>query len=320
MKLNSGKKILDEIENAIIELKKQKKVAIMPIQPKKPLKPIICDEKPKFFTAVSFLKWIFYGFIFYLPVSFILYFLFKSDNVFISIIVIFIVGILLRCYRYESQYKSYKRDLIKLKNYYKKLDLYNKEMIKYKEEERNYHDLISLNKEIDDKVELLKIEGRKIIFDLSNIYEVSRTRLRLQYISFADEELNVGFVNRSITKKDFLPNPSIDLGMIFLKKQSRSMQDKIYSLLIKVQEIQDSNKSQSQKIEEIKKMLWTNQTIVNKITIGGFLGTLLGLSVFGTGGIGIAAFGGAIGVWGFLVGTTGGVLVSSLIANFEKQK
>jgi hypothetical protein len=33
--------------------------------------------------------------------------------------------------------------------------------------------------------------------------------------------------------------------------------------------------------------------------------------------VGIAALGGGIGIWGFLAGTTGGVLISSLLQNFE---
>ena len=42
--------------------------------------------------------------------------------------------------------------------------------------------------------------------------------------------------------------------------------------------------------------------------------------MFGTGGIGIAAFASSTGIWGFVVGTAGGVLISTLIQNFENTK
>jgi len=41
--------------------------------------------------------------------------------------------------------------------------------------------------------------------------------------------------------------------------------------------------------------------------------------IFGSGGIGIAGLGGAVGIWGGLAGTVGGILISSLIQNFEKK-
>ncbi|MDT0691566.1 hypothetical protein RM549_17375 [Salegentibacter sp. F188] len=54
--------------------------------------------------------------------------------------------------------------------------------------------------------------------------------------------------------------------------------------------------------------------------MGGLLGAAFGLTVLGTGGIGIATMGGAIGIWGWLATGAGGVFVSSLIQNFEKTK
>ena len=91
-------------------------------------------------------------------------------------------------------------------------------------------------------------------------------------------------------------------------------------MLIKVRDIQNSELSNIEKTNRIKLQLWTNQSIKNKIIIGGLIGTLFGFVIFGTSGIGIAGLGSAIGVWGFLAGTMGGALISSLIANFENNK
>ena len=106
----------------------------------------------------------------------------------------------------------------------------------------------------------------------------------------------------------------------YFSKLSTKKQKKILTLLREIQEVQNSNLSFSEKTSKIKNIMWTNQSTQSKLFIGGFLGTLMGLFVFGTGGIGVAAFGGAVGIWGFLAGTAGGVLVSSLIQNFEKEK
>jgi hypothetical protein len=104
----------------------------------------------------------------------------------------------------------------------------------------------------------------------------------------------------------------------YVSKFSGQQKERLLVLLLKVQEIQKSDLSTAEKATEIKRILWKEQSTKSKLFIGGFLGTVAGLFIFGTGGIGIAGLGGAIGVWGFLAGTAGGVLVSSLIQNFEK--
>ncbi|RMA67702.1 hypothetical protein [Ulvibacter antarcticus] len=119
-------------------------------------------------------------------------------------------------------------------------------------------------------------------------------------------------------KSDILEYEQINKGIIFLKKLSTKQRERLLGLLKKVQEIQTSELSKTEKTTEIKKVLWTDQSPRSKLFIGGFLGTIVGLMIFGTGGIGIAGLGGAIGVWGFLAGTTGGILISSIIQNFEK--
>ena len=112
----------------------------------------------------------------------------------------------------------------------------------------------------------------------------------------------------------------INKGINYISKLSEKQQKTILNLLKEVQMIQKSELTTSEKTSKIKQLLWTSQPIGSKLFIGGFLGTIAGLVIFGTGGIGIAGLGGAIGVWGFLAGTTGGVLITSIIQNFNKNK
>lgn len=109
-------------------------------------------------------------------------------------------------------------------------------------------------------------------------------------------------------------------GINFLLKLSKKQRDDLLALLKEVQIIQKSNLTTEDKAKEIKKVLWSRRSVKGKLLIGAFLGTITGLVIFGTGGIGIAGLGGAVGVWGWMAGATGGVLVSSLIQNFEKDK
>jgi hypothetical protein len=100
---------------------------------------------------------------------------------------------------------------------------------------------------------------------------------------------------------------------------SESKKSFFLNILRNVKEIQNSNVSYPEKANLIKNELWTRHGVNGKLLIGGLFGTIFGFAIFGTGGIGIAALGGASGFWGFLAGTTGGILVSSLIQNFEKE-
>ena len=111
----------------------------------------------------------------------------------------------------------------------------------------------------------------------------------------------------------------VNKGISYISKLSEKQQKKILDLLKGVQKIQKSELTTSEKTAKIKQLLWTDQSMVSKLFIGGFLGTIAGLVIFGTGGIGIAGLGGAVGVWGFLAGTTGGVLITSIIQNFNKK-
>jgi hypothetical protein len=109
-------------------------------------------------------------------------------------------------------------------------------------------------------------------------------------------------------------------GIEYLTKLSTSKREELLCLLVKINEIQKMQIGTKEKAERIKTILWTNQSMKSKLFIGGFLGTIAGLFIFGTGGIGIAGLGGAVGVWGFLAGTSGGVLIASLIQNFGKKE
>lgn len=106
----------------------------------------------------------------------------------------------------------------------------------------------------------------------------------------------------------------------YIKKLSSDKQAEIISLLRQIQTIQNSDLTIKEKKKELKVILWENQTTSKKLLIGAFFGSLIGLSIFGTSGIGIAAFGSASGIYGFLTGTLGGTFISSIIQNYENKK
>ncbi|WP_115460579.1 hypothetical protein [Winogradskyella aurantiaca] len=113
-------------------------------------------------------------------------------------------------------------------------------------------------------------------------------------------------------------NEKLSKVIDYLKDLSNDKREELFVILRKVQDIQKSDLNTKQKTQAIKRVMWKEQSVKSKLFIGGFIGTVAGLFIFGTGGIGIAGLGGAIGIWGFLAGTAGGILVSSLVQNFEK--
>lgn len=115
-------------------------------------------------------------------------------------------------------------------------------------------------------------------------------------------------------------NENLEKVLKYVSKFSEEQKERLLKLLIQVRDIQNSNLSFAEKKAEIKRILWDEQSTRSKLFIGATLGSLVGLFIFGTGGIGIVALGGGIGISGILAGTAGGVLVASLIQNFEKKE
>lgn len=105
----------------------------------------------------------------------------------------------------------------------------------------------------------------------------------------------------------------------YIEKLSSSKKEKLMAILKKVKDVQSSNLTTKEKTKEIKRIMWSDQSTNNKLFIGAFLGAITGLFIFGTGGIGIAALGTGVGVWGWLATAAGGVFVSSLIQNYENK-
>ncbi len=112
---------------------------------------------------------------------------------------------------------------------------------------------------------------------------------------------------------------NLEKGIKYFSKLSSSKKEKLITLLKEVQSIQASDLKTKEKVLEIKKIMWSKQSPSSKLFIGAFLGAITGLFVFGTGGIGIAALGTGVGIWGWLATAAGGAFVSSLIQNYEKK-
>ncbi|ALM22013.1 hypothetical protein AAT17_12620 [Nonlabens sp. MIC269] len=105
-----------------------------------------------------------------------------------------------------------------------------------------------------------------------------------------------------------------------ISKLSNNRKEKLMTILRKVNEVQSSNLTTKQKAKEIKRIMWSDQSTNSKLFIGAFLGAVTGLFIFGTGGIGIAALGTGVGIWGWLATAAGGAFISSLIQNYEKKE
>lgn len=106
----------------------------------------------------------------------------------------------------------------------------------------------------------------------------------------------------------------------FISKLSSSKKEKLMAILKKVKEVQSSDLTTKQKAKEIKRIMWSDQSTNSKLFIGAFLGAITGLFIFGTGGIGIAALGTGVGVWGWLATAAGGSFIASLIQNYENKE
>ncbi|GGZ64537.1 hypothetical protein GCM10008088_27600 [Mesonia mobilis] len=233
---------------------------------------------------------------------------------------------------------NYKNEI---KIYEQNLENYNREIKNYEKFKEKHKNDIEVYKKVRQKNIELKNELTEIQKELWNIYDLMKLGkidinkeeygLLFQIITNCNLDDDVGMVNRNFYPDDFSVNKnlktdkssineSIIKGINFLLKLSTKNRIKILELLKYVNKIQNSNLENGEKSSKIKSILWTQQSATTKLFVGGFLGTIGGLVIFGTGGIGIAGLGGAIGIWGFLAGTTGGILISSIIQNFENKK
>lgn len=113
---------------------------------------------------------------------------------------------------------------------------------------------------------------------------------------------------------------NLSKGVEYISKLSISKKEKLMAILKKVKDVQSSNLTTKEKAKEIKRIMWSDQSTNNKLFIGAFLGAIAGLFIFGSGGIGIAALGTGVGVWGWLATAAGGAFVSSLIQNYENKE
>ncbi|MEH1009199.1 hypothetical protein VDP25_15780 [Winogradskyella sp. ECml5-4] len=106
-------------------------------------------------------------------------------------------------------------------------------------------------------------------------------------------------------------------GLKYISKLSKSKKENLISILKDVQNVQASELTIKQKAIEIKRIMWNDQSASSKLFIGAFIGAVTGLFIFGSGGIGIVALGGGIGIWGWLATAAGGAFISSIIQNYE---
>lgn len=109
----------------------------------------------------------------------------------------------------------------------------------------------------------------------------------------------------------------INGGTVFLLRLSMKQRENLLNALRQIRDIHKSDLSKGEKVKEIKKCLWIQRSVKYKLVVGAFIGAVTGLAIFGTGGIGVVALGGGVGVAGWLASAAGGVVVASIIKNFE---
>ena len=306
-----------------------------PIKPKKPYEPkkskTLQEGKPIFFQlngiTLNAVVWL-------LPVIYF-QFVFLEIIFLQTIIIVITLALTTRLFIHLRETEEFDKKSIaynsSLRQYQDKLQTYTSEKNKYDKDLKEYQIIKKQN-------DVLKREKAEIEDELNSIYRIlganksnlSEKEKRIYFESLINRKPIIGRVNRGGSYDSFFEstnsktndselNKRIKKGIEFISKLSSKQREKILHLLKKVQIVQNSNLNKSEKTIEIKRILWTDQSSLSKLFIGGLLGTIGGLMVFGTGGIGIAGLGGAVGVWGFLTGTAGGVLISSLIQNFEKR-
>ncbi|WP_024480412.1 hypothetical protein [Cellulophaga baltica] len=331
------KDITDKIWELKVKLKTIENKIVFnhyPIEPRRPHEPkknkTLEDGKPNFFQLNSI---ILNAIVWLIPVVY-LQFVFFEIEFLQTLGIVSILSFTTRLYvhikdaeEFNSKNKAYN---LRLSQYQHNLHIYYNKKTKYDNDLIQYQ-IVRIENDI------LKREKAKIEEELNSIYRILRANKSnlsekkepLYPQSLINTKPIIGRVNRGGNYDSFFKNSDskqndselnerIRKGSEFISNLSGKQMERVLDLLKKVQDIQKSNLNSSQKTTEIKRILWTDQSSLSKLLIGGLLGTIGGLAVFGTGGIGIAGLGGAVGVWGFLTGTAGGVLISSLIQNFEK--
>jgi len=291
----------------------------VPLGPKPPLEHQI--KKPGF--PISDLL------IYSMGLLFIVYFpsmIFFSENWIIATLAIsFILSFIIVSFKYLKDFKKYD---LRVKDKKLKYNLYLKELENFEQKKKKFGlewkktidvwktfpDYFS-DEDVDTELKVL-IKQLYASKDDLNTSQVRKFNNIIEQFPVS----GVGEIKYSkvVSSKNSLTNQEQKFsnnGM--LQALDSKKKQKFFVLLQKVKEIQNSSKDFNTKTREIKRVLWTEQTASGKLWIGAILGSLTGFAVFGTGGIGIAALGGGIGIWGFLAGTTGGVLISSILQNFE---
>lgn len=301
---------------------------IKPFEPIKPKKPYLSLEvKPSFLDLKDF---IFLGFLVAIPV-FIIWII--NDNYLIpTFIIFFIIFFSIQIYQYNTSRTSYNRKVkdnkVKLMKYDHEVEIYKQKFETYKRTLQVYNSAIEdYKKEYENNKPLqLAIEKHKkelsfllspVVGDEANGFKPRLRDLYKEYLPQNDDD----FTNSYQNSRQHLQIPkSNDYSKVinYLNKLSSDKKTDLLKILEEVKEIQNSGLSTIEKTEKIKQVLWMNRSRSSKLVIGGLLGTVFGLTIFGTGGIGVAALGGAVGIWGWLASAAGGVFISSLIQNFEK--
>lgn len=331
---DKAKKIVDSIKST--EEKIYIRQPVKPKEPKEPKKPYMADiKKPKFFNLAEFIITVA---LISIPLYFILMWFLQDIFHIATLILASIIAVVSLGYQYRKAFKIYnkskKKNEAKQNEYNDNLDKYRNEYLEYQTLLTRYQDEISVYHNEYDKrkhlrtalesykkelAEILKFEGK------SDDLKYVKVNLRLDYRDYLPDynNQNLKQENNAYSPFETTSNPSKDYlskAIKYLANLNYEKRSKIFHFLKEVQAVQESNSNLNEKRRKIKKIFWSDRSRDSKLLLGGLLGAAFGLTVLGTGGIGIATMGGAIGIWGWLATGAGGVFVSSLIQNFEKTK
>ncbi len=307
-----------DLENKMIKVAEITK----PFPPRKP--DIYFIKKPVYFEGTNFLR---YFIILIIPAIVISYWIFNDNILQYGVLIGIIISLLGLALNYSIEYEEYKKRVNeknqKLLRHENELNLFHKNIQAYEIQMEKNNKIHLQNKELYNKRNQIEDQiVETLIYLYLNEEESKKMMLWLQ-LSFSYEYHPI-FIKFKTSQQNLVTNkPQREMNANVTTNQLKNLdpqkQQKFIELLKQVQRIQQSMLSNSEKASKIKEILWTNQSTSGKLWIGAILGSLTGLAIFGTGGIGIAGLGGAVGIWGFLTGTAGGILVSSVIQNYEKR-